>query len=209
MTEEKIRQWERDHQATYVDLAEHCGSVPELLLKIEVYGQRWTKWDWVLFFKYLTYMSGFGRRRPFVVFYGHGRPDEEETPEKDLLADIFDAIDNGDSLDKVFTDRTVVMNFISVLGAGLGDDCKDDSEGGWSFKTCACSLLAHVFRKFPALWRMNWMFMRKRSGPNKGERVHRLAGMVPLVSRRKPGYFVSQAFLDDFVHKYFNKWQKH
>ena len=54
MTADSIRRWELNHRSRYIDLAENCGSVPELMLKIDVYGQKWTKWDWVLFFKYLV-----------------------------------------------------------------------------------------------------------------------------------------------------------
>lgn len=54
MTDVQLAKWERSRRRTYVELSQSCGSVQELLLKIAVYGQKWAKWDWVLFFMYLV-----------------------------------------------------------------------------------------------------------------------------------------------------------
>ena len=53
MTAKKLIEHEKANWRTYADLAERCRSVPELLLKLDAYGKVWTRWDWVLFFKYL------------------------------------------------------------------------------------------------------------------------------------------------------------
>ena len=90
MTEEKIKQWEKDHCRIYTDLSESCGSVPELMLKIEVYGQKWTKWDWVLFFKYLVYIAGFSNR---LYTTGYSSLPDESVREKSLLDDMFHELD--------------------------------------------------------------------------------------------------------------------
>ena len=117
---------------------------------------------------------------------------------------MFDALDNGPALDKVLTDKAVVLSFVAYAGGLAGKPPSGvDAMPDAGFAEFVYSLLAHVFRKFPALWTMNWMFFRPRSGPLRGVRVHRLAGAVDL--RRRPEYFASRAFLDDFVRKYYRR----
>lgn len=59
------------------------------------------------------------------------------------------------------------------------------------------ALLARVFAKFPGLWRMNWMFVRRSAA--RGGRVHRMAALMRSRVRRGASYYESDAFRDDFT----------
>ena len=129
---------------------------------------------------------------------------DDSIREKTLLDDIFDTLDSGNSLDGVFTDKTVIMNFISYPEIMDPSDIVNPQPFIFVFVEIF-SLLAHVFKKFPSMWKMNWMFVKKRSGPRKGERFHRLEFALPELSRRSREYFMSQAFYDDFIYAYFDR----
>jgi hypothetical protein len=146
MTSHTLKRWELRHRQTYIDLAEHCGSIPELFLKTEIYGQKWTKWDWVLFFNYLVCQVNASR------FTMNSRSDNG-IREKTLLDDIFDTLDLGNSLDGVFTDKTVIMNFISYPEIMDTFDIVNPQPFIFVFVEIF-SLLAHVFKKFPSMWKM-------------------------------------------------------
>ena len=107
-------------------------------------------------------------------------------PEQNLLDDVFETLDSGNALDGVFTDKTVIMCFIGYLEIANGR--YDGSQASYHE---ICTLLAHIAKKFPSIWKMNWMFIKKRSGPRKGERTHRLAFVSEKLSGRPVSYFLS------------------
>ena len=197
MTAAQLKKWDTLKRSMYIDLVKTCGSVPELLIRLEIYGQKWTRWDWVLFFKYLYVHS------MTLVSANPGEPVEELV----MLNDIFKTLDDGNALDSVFTDKVVVLSFVEYLNFAYFH-----SKSPFMSKLelyGVFSLLAHVFKKFPDMWKMNWMFARKRSGGKKGERVHRLAAIFAEESglSRPREYYISQAFYDDFVHMNYSKIQ--
>ena len=198
MKPETLRKWYDSRQGIYRSLADECGSVAELMLKIEVYGATWTRWDWVMFFYYLDWCANgpeecsVGTLSRWNPSYGWKDVDVSR-PEKNLLADIFKTLDGEDTLDAALTNKTVILNFIEWA--------KQTNERSPS----VLRLLAHVFRKYPELWSMNWMFVRHRGKNKRPARTHRLAGYVFPQDKRPDSYFDSDALRDDFVYKYYSE----
>lgn len=191
MTETTLKNWYSSHQAQYMELARECGSVAELLFKIEIIGSKWTKWDWAMFLSFLDYTaddSSKGEDAPMSYLHTVPVADVVESA-RSLLADIYSTIDSGDELTAVFTNKTVVMNLIEWAGMR-----SYMSQGVYR-------ALAHIFRRFPKLWTMNWMFVRHRGKGHAVSRTHRLAGSMTSL-RRPPGYFESDAFRQDFIYRY-------
>jgi len=46
MTDQTLQAYLEKRKNMHQSLVEDCTSVPELLLKIELHGKKWTKWDW-------------------------------------------------------------------------------------------------------------------------------------------------------------------
>lgn len=197
MNEKRLAEWYRSRREEYSELAEKCGSVPELMFKLEVYGDKWTKWDWVMFLSYLDFTVEFVDRERLVWSPWRQAETPDDSPEKNLLEDMFRELDSGSRLDGVLTNRTVIMNLIEWLGA-KGVDAPRRKYG-------LLRLLAHVFAKFPGLWTMNWMFVRHRGRANAGRKTHRLAYALPRTAGRPERYFGSKAFLEDFVSRYWGE----
>lgn len=189
MTANALKKYYNARAKAYFELATECGSVAELLFKVEVYGSKWTKWDWIMFLSFLDYQAfGYDDGPDRSLFSQQPLPPDEGKAMSSLLQDVFDTLDNGTALDAVFTNKNVVMNFISWLESGYR-----------TRKLGIYRLLAHAFRKFPGMWTMNWMFVRHRKS---GKRTHRMAHSLPEMAGRGKEYFESSAFLDDFVHRY-------
>lgn len=192
MARDTLQRWYRDHRRTYVELAEECRSVAELMLKIEVYGKKWTKWDWVMFMWHLSMSASCLDEEGPSAPGQAGFDTSDQAP--DLFADMVDEVDNGKMLDGVLTNKTVVAHLIWWIDDGRLNP----------LRVGALRLLAHVFKKFPAMWTMNWMFVR-HPGKNK-PRTHRMEFAMFDLSGRGRRYFESRAYLDDFVYRY---WGPH
>ena len=93
----RVEEFLNANHRLYKDMIETCGSVPELLFRIEIYGRKWTQYDWVFFFQYLYQISSQGN----------------ETAQS-LANDLFDAIDNTVQLDHVITNKLIIMTFIEL-----------------------------------------------------------------------------------------------
>lgn len=195
MTEVTLKKWYGDHCGMYRTLAEECGSVAELMFKIEIYGSKWTEWDWVMFFYYLDWTTNKLTEAP-ISWKNTGTECTES--EKNLLEDIFKTLDEGEELDTVFSNKTIIMHFIDWLK-------KSDKQSLGLFPFGVLRVLAHVFKKFPELWKMNWMFIRHKGKNKKQVRTHRLAEYVFQPSKRPDAYFVSDALRKDFIYKYYSE----
>ena len=101
--------------------------------------------------------------------------------------------DEGKELDSVFSNKTVIMHFIEWL-----KQTNESSPG-------LLRVLAHVFKKFPEMWKMNWMFIRHKGKNKKQARTHRLAEYVFRPTSRPDAYFASDALLSDFIYKYYSE----
>lgn len=195
MTDKKLEEWFDAHRHTYSELAGECGSVAELMLRLEVYGDRWTKWDWVMFLGYLDFTTSMEASSVWTA-YGPNGAVSQLPNENRLIEDVFDTLDNGTALDGVLTNKTVVLNLISWIERGKSRRIHAVREYGM------LRLLAHVFRKFPSLWSMNWMFVRHTGKNSAKARTHRLKHAMGSLASRPDRYFESKAYLEDFTYRY-------
>ena len=191
MNEQRLREWYERRAPVYAGLAEGCGSVAELELKLAAFGEKWTRWDWAFFLSFLdwsacdecddSYCSKPSRRaRP--------RPAPSEAA-KALLADILDSAGGDSAVGRVFCDKKILLCVVEMA--------QWRQSSGFASRG-ALMLLARVFRARPELWRMNWMFARTAQG-----RVHRLSGALPGL-RRPREYYETDAFRQDFVHRWYS-----
>lgn len=184
MNVKALQKYIDDNAATFQELAK-CGSVAELLVRLAVYGRSWGRWSWAVFIQFLW-------QRANVASLG--RPRSEDCAV--MLDDVIKTIDEGAEMDRVVTNKTVVLSMMQTANAA--DVMQYHGSAG------LMCVLAHAFNKFPDMWNMNWMYSRRRLPGGKTARVHKLASSVPAAACRPSGYFSSDAFRQDFVHKYWN-----
>lgn len=155
MTKAALDRYYTDNQERFKRMA-LCSSVPELLLKIEIQGKKWSQWDWAMLF--VTLASCYWSRP--TGEYGN----------RELLEDIIEAIDCSKDLDGVMTNKTVLLNIIHFTKSNLFFMYEEHA------RATLLNLLAHLFKKFPSLWTMQWMFSRfKDKRTMQMRRKHKLA----------------------------------
>ena len=144
------------HQSIYRQLSSTCVSVVNLLMLLDVYGKRWTFYDWLFFFDFLGYDI---------------RSGNSESTSKMLLDDILNTIETDSLMDNVITNKSIILTLVMYTNGTL--NCKP-----FDLKTL-CLILAYVFKKFPDLWNMNWMWPKHYNRhKHKWERSHRLHKFV-------------------------------
>lgn len=94
-----------------------------------------------------------------------------------LAVDLFDAIDNTEYLNAVIGNRTVIMAFVELSKRFMHGFC--------------LKFLAHVVRKFPEIWNMNFMWIRH---VGLKPRTHRLACFLTDKKTADPAEFIRQFF---------------
>lgn len=181
----------------FQDLAK-CGSVSELIIKLTVYGKNWNRWSWAMFIYFLWERIYDQAEAKSAGFSYPSSPGENECYA--MLDDILDTIDGGNGLDAVFTNKIIVKTMLQIAEQ-LGLDGRHGSCCTGTYAGLLC-VLAHVFEKFPSMWKMNWMFVRHVKPKNGRTRTHRLMSALPAAAKRPAGYFESDAFRQDFVHRY-------
>ena len=153
----------------------------------------WNRWSWAVFFIFLwQYLTAHGRDEPNRSY--DGTPEDENSC-REMLTDILETIDNGKILDSVVTDKVVVKSMLQLIGSSY--------YGIYDNFGLYC-VLAHIFAKFPNMWNVSWMFIRHAKPVRGRMRTHRLEHALPLMSKRPAAYFESKAFMEDFIHKYWD-----
>ena len=186
----------------FQDLAK-CGSVPELLIRQTVYGQNWNRWSWGIFIYFLWHHITNSR------LLNNNFTEEFECCVT-MLDDIIQTIDNGPELDSIFTNKIVIKQILQIIDLGNARLIKELNKNNFinldilnNYAGLLC-ILSHVFAKFPKLWTINWMFIRHTTLQKKAIRTHRLKYFVPVALKRPAIYFESNAFMEDFIHKYWD-----
>lgn len=155
MTATTLEQYSNKHISIYRSLIKTCTSAEELLLNISLQGKTWSQWDWVLLFENMTYDMLFSR-----MLSAHNKEKSSET----LFLDIITTLKTNNILDNVFTNKQVLCSLISFTS-----DKTFNNFGSAIAKIKIYGILAVLFKKFPKLWTMNYMY----SGSGK-KRYHRL-----------------------------------
>jgi hypothetical protein len=155
MNNKTLDQYYQSHQEIYKSIAKTCSSAEELILTISLHGKTWTQWDWAFLIQHIgldILMSNF--------------PITQKIPNsKILLEDIIKTIQTNDLLDKILTNKKVLNSLIQLVNRDY-----DNSVLGFAIiNVKILNVLAQLFKKFPELWNMNYMFKNF-----KGKRYHRL-----------------------------------
>ena len=198
MKETYLQDYFNRHRQLYINLANNCSSVAELLLKVAIYGKIWTSWDWAIFFTVL--------QSPAMLLPAdsHGIAHIKDLSknienQKYLCKDILESIDCTDMLDHVMTNRNVIINMIETA-----KQYKSFYFGKRSFNRFNCQILAHVFKKYPELWNMNWMqtkFYNQQS--KRWIKLHRLQKFITVDKSLKIENMNSYMF-NEFQKIYFD-----
>lgn len=159
MNDKTLEQYYASHAAIYKSLVETCSSTEELLLAIDLQGAVWTQWDWAFLiqqigFSNINFISNFNFKKTQIL------PNA-----KILLEDIIKTIQTNDLLDKILTNKKVLNSLIHLINRNY-----HKSLFGFAIiDVKILNVLAQLFKKFPELWNMNYMFKKF-----KGKRYHRL-----------------------------------
>ena len=154
MNNKTLDQYYQSHQEIYKSIAETCTSSEELILTIALHGKTWTQWDWAFLIQYIG----------FEILFSNFAITQKIQNSKILLDDIIKTIQDNDLLDKIFTNKKVLNSLIHLVNI--------DNNSAFGFviiNVKILNVLAQLFKKFPELWNMNYMFKKF-----KGKRYHRL-----------------------------------
>ncbi len=193
MNNKTLTKYYNTHKEKCDSLLNNCSSVSELILKLEIYGSKWTQWDWALFFSNLSC---------YIIELKKNTQDNEKFINiKYLYDDIIESIDNSDVLDKIFTNKAIMLNIIYVSA--------DYSGYTNNYNYMIYKMLAHIFKKFPRLWQMNWMWSKYFDKTSyKWKKYHRLylitKHVVPLTEQFESNYTKTKKFYDDFQTAFYN-----
>lgn len=186
MTDKVLDDYYKKHYAMYHMFVTQTTSVPELLLKIEMYGKKWNRWDWVLLFATIIDCK--------KIKYVSNRVSDYFVINNQLLDDIKYAIDNSTDFDKIMTDKQVVLSIIHVINCHSAFFKKE-------MRIILCQLLGHIFKKFPKMWSLSWMFAKSKDYVNKKWiKYHRLAKITPCSYNTKVDRLYS-IFIKEFYDK--------
>lgn len=163
MNGKALNQYYASHAAMYRSLAETCSSTEELLLAIDLQGTIWTQWDWALFFEYVCYDVCYDTLLNKLHVNVNNKQCNDNT--LTLLLDILNTIKTNNLLDKILTNRKILCCLVDLAN---NKRCFLD-RGTALANVKIFNILAQLFKKFPRLWSMNYMFKSF-----KGRRYHRL-----------------------------------
>ena len=156
-----------------------CSCVSELLLKQTIYGQHWSEWDWMLLM--------------MCVFIG----DAVDAHNQSLYNDVIETVDSNDLLDGILTKKNIVLSMI------YGINSCHLHLGTLFVQRRIAILLAHVFKKFPELWKMSWMFAKfKDNTTKKWTKYHRLGAYLSDISKQYSYTHPNECY-DKFIETYF------
>lgn len=164
----------------YEQLAHDCTSVPELTLKLAIFGKEWKQWDWAFFFVCLA-----------------SPPPKENAPA--IYKDIIETIDTSKELDSVMTNRQVILSIIELLKIYYsGHDYISIT-----VREHLTNVLAHVFKKFPCMWTMSWMWTKTYDRKTlRTVKVHKLKSFSKAeaveADDKPPGYYTKDACFNSF-----------
>lgn len=171
--------WSRNKDF-YIDLTANCASTSELFIKIAVAGKKLSKWDWAILLLNILRNANvtkhfFDCQKNIGVVHRQQDPISDSTAERlrkheFLHEDLLNTVNNSAELDSIVTNKHVVLSLIysanSInLTAFSSIDCEKMTK----------NFLAHVFKKFPSLWNMSWMWIKHKDFmTKKTTKVHRL-----------------------------------
>lgn len=155
MNNKTLDQYYQSHREMYKSIAETCTSSEELILTIALHGKTWTQWDWAFLIQHIG----------FEILMSNFDITQKIPNSKILLDDIIKTIQDNDLLDKIFTNKKVLNGLIQLVNR----EYNNSAFGFAIINVKILNVLAQLFKKFPELWNMNYMFKKF-----KGKRYHRL-----------------------------------
>lgn len=183
-----VKHYLQSRASLYKMLATTSSTAEELLLKIELSGDKWTRWDWAAFLQYICCYH-------VAACYAQNELDNIFA----LSSDICKCIKETSLLDKVAVDKEVVLSLIelakmTMFGPGraiLGMSRKHQSS--------LLALLHAAFTKFPDLWSMSWMWSKQYVKTRHGKKFFRTHQLQFLLPGKDSKFYESKEFYSDFL----------
>ena len=134
-------------------------------------------------------------------------PPKENAPA--IYQDIIETIDTSKDLDSVMTNKQVILSIIGLLKIYYsGNDYISIA-----VREHLANVLAHVFKKFPRLWTISWMWTKTYSKRDmKSVKIHKLVDFARASSvdadEKPPGYYTKDACFNSFQALHFIDFSK-
>ena len=178
MTDKVLNDYYIKNKDLFLSLA-NCVCVSELLLKLTIYGKKWSQWDWAILLECISMVHS-----------------TSEPSTSTLYDDIIHTIDTTDLLDAVFTKKDILLSIMHFTNSQTAYSIT------YYYKGTMLLLLAHVFKKFPDLWTMSWMIAKfKDKSTKQWTKYHRLGACLPGISRQY-SYTHPKECYDKFIKAY-------
>lgn len=167
----------------YKRLATTSSSVEELLMKVELLGEKWTRWDWATMLQYIVshYIMN--------CFY-----ESEVNSIGALFKAICKCVESSDLLDSILTDKEVMLATIAHT-----KNCVEQFVNFADHSGTSLDLIAIVFKKFPSLWNMSWMWSKCWKKTKQGKKFYRKHRFQFLFPNKDEKFFTSKAYYEAFI----------
>lgn len=152
-------------------------------MKVELLGEKWSRWDWAALLQYVVY-----------YYIQNCRYESEVNSIGALFKAICRCVESSNLLDNILTDKEVMLAMIAHTKQCVEQYMNSTDKTGTSL-----DLIVIVFKKFPSLWNMSWMWSKcqKKTKNNKQfYRKHRLQFLFPDKDEK---FFMSKDYYKAFI----------
>ena len=167
----------------YKRLATTSSSVEELFMKVELLGEKWSRWDWAALLQYVVY-----------YYIENCRYESEVNSIEALFKAICKCVESSDLLDNILTDKEVMLATIAHT-----KQCVEQYIGFTDKTGTSLDLIAIVFKKFPSLWNMSWMWSKCWKKTKHGKKFYRKHRFQFLFPDKDEKFFMSKEYYKKFI----------
>jgi hypothetical protein len=154
------------NRALYQSLVLECTSVPELVLKINIFGKKWSHWDWSA----LILEAILNQAEQYDIWLNT----KNEKMNNHLYVDLVQSASEKSIIEKVFTNNRVMQNIVAICIY---------SQYPRSVRVFARNLAAQIFKRHPKMWTMSWMYSKHKielNGKTKTTKIHKMRSIENL-----------------------------
>lgn len=171
----------------YKRLATTSSSIEELLMKVELLGEKWTRWDWATMLQYIV--------SHYVMNCYH---ESEVNSIGALFKAICKCVESSDLLDNILTDKEVMLAMIAHT-----KQCTEQFFVNFADHSgTSLDLIAIVLKKFPSMWNMSWMWSKCWKKTRCGKKFYRKHRLQFLFPEKDEKFFMSKAYYEAFIAKF-------
>ena len=152
-------------------------------MKVELLGEKWSRWDWAALLQYIVY-----------YYFENCRYESEINSIEALFKAICKCVENSDLLDCILTDKEVMLAMIAHI-----KQCTEQFVNVADHSGTSLDLIAIVFKKFPSMWNMSWMWSKCRKKTKHGKKFYRKHRFQFLFPDKDEKFFMSKEYYKKFI----------